>query len=121
MSDARHMVVKNDPPDRPRTLEISFVSLCLVVVGCAWAYIRLRALGTPIILHFSDFSGIDRIGTGADLLLYGGLGAVIVLMNGALAHTLSFRERFWSMVLSGATLLMAVLIFILFAVIISVN
>lgn len=96
-------------------------SLLLVVSGTLWAYFTLRHATTPLILHFSSASGIDRIGGPADLLRIGGMGTLMMLVNAAIGLVLAARERFLAWLVALATLFLAVLLFIFFAGIISVN
>lgn len=93
----------------------------LVVGGTAWAYFTLRNATTPLILHFSNAAGIDRIGTPEDLLRMGGLGLAIVAANALIALALAARDKFLAWLIALATLFLAILLFILFSVIISVN
>ncbi|MFH1246352.1 MAG: hypothetical protein V1489_01065 [Candidatus Liptonbacteria bacterium] len=97
------------------------VSFLLVASGFAWAYSALRSLQTPIILHFSNITGIDRIGGIEDVIEYGIFGMCVVLVNAAVGIALEPRDNFLSKTIALATLVMAILLFILFAVIISVN
>lgn len=96
-------------------------SLALVAAGWLWAHIRLQDLGTPLILHFSSLSGIDRIGTFTDLSAQAFLGVVLVLTNAVIGLALQPRDRFLARIVAASTFAMSCLLFILLAVIISVN
>lgn len=97
------------------------ISFVLVVSGFIWAYFSLRSLKTPFILHFSSLTGIDRIGTMQDVAAFGIFGMCLTIVNAAIGIALEPRDDFLAKVIALATLVMAVLLFILFAVIISVN
>jgi hypothetical protein len=107
--------------ERRGILLLSLISLFWVVCGWAWAYFRLRMLETPIILHFSTWEGIDRIGTITDIHKIGGIGLAIVLVNSFIALALAPRDRFLARMTALATFVMALLLFILFGAIIGVN
>jgi hypothetical protein len=101
---------------------ISFgISFCLVLFGFIWAYVSLSRLTTPIILHFSNATGIDRIGTMKDIVAMGAFGLLVVAINALFSISLEARDAFWARIVAVATLFMSVLLFILFSVIISVN
>ncbi len=107
--------------ERRGVLLLSFVSLFWIACGWAWAYFRLTTLTTPIILHFSAWEGIDRIGTILDIHKIGTIGLIIVLINSLIAFALAPRDRFLALMTASATFVMALLLFILFAAIIGVN
>lgn len=107
--------------DRRGVLLLSLVSLFWVACGWAWAYVRLRLLETPIILHFSTWEGIDRIGTIDDIHWIGGIGSLIIIVNSFIALALAPRDHFLARITAFATFVMALLLFILFASIIGVN
>lgn len=97
------------------------VSFILVLSVSAEAYFSLRNIGTPIVTHWNNYSGIDRIGTSDDLLRMAFFGIIIVAANGALGLVLEPRNKFAAWLVASATLLMSVLHFILFIAIMGVN
>jgi hypothetical protein len=96
-------------------------SLAFVLGGTIWAYFVLRGTNTPLIIHFNDISGISQTGGVTDLLWFGLTGVVVVAVNFFISLELEARDWFWGKLLAVATLLFALLIFIGFAAIISVN
>jgi len=100
---------------------LSAASLAFVLGGSVWAYFALRGTSTPLVLHFNDISGISQIGGIGDLLWFGATGLVVVLVNFFVALELEARDWFWGKLLATATLVFALLLFIGFAAIISVN
>ncbi|MBI2623349.1 MAG: hypothetical protein HYW65_02125 [Candidatus Liptonbacteria bacterium] len=96
-------------------------SLLLVAGGMAWGYFALRGIAQPLIIHFTERSGITEVGALSSVLLYGVFGLVVCIVNTAIAVPLLTRIRFLGHLLAGATFLVSVLIFIWFAAIISVN
>ncbi|MBU6501122.1 MAG: hypothetical protein KGJ89_04530 [Patescibacteria group bacterium] len=95
--------------------------LVLVLSGFFWAYISLRQVGWPIVVHFNNLAGINQIGGISELLYVGITGTVVVLVNSFISLELEERDGFWGKLLASATLLFGILIFIYFAAIISVN
>lgn len=89
--------------------------------GWLWAWFVLRAIRTPLILHFSDYTGINQIGGMAEVHGLGATGLVVVAVNFVLALQLRAREARWAWVLAGSTLFLAALLFTALAAIISVN
>lgn len=105
-----------------RLTVISFgISAALIMSGWIWAWVYLRRVEQPIILHFSSLSGIDLVGRAEELVAPAVLGMTVVGINFVLAMTLEERDWFLGKLLAGTTLAFAVLIFIGFAAIISVN
>lgn len=96
-------------------------SLILVFGGTIWAYVMLHALTQPLILHFSEYSGITKTGSIVDILGFGTFGVLLIAINFFLAINLQERERLLGKILTGATLFLAILIFITLSAIISVN
>jgi len=97
------------------------VSVLLVGGAMAWAYGAFRIVKGPLILHFDDLFGIDRIGGLGELLGMGVVGLVIVLTNFSIALVLDDRDWFLGKFLAAATVFLGILIFIGFAAIISAN
>jgi len=97
------------------------VSFLLALGGTAWVYAALRGAGGPLILHFNDISGITQIGSFDELVWVGVTGILIVILNFFIALELEARDWFWGKLLASGTLLLAILLFIGLAAIISVN
>lgn len=97
------------------------LSLAFVLGGALWAYFALRGFSEPFVLHFDDIIGITQIGGVEALAAAGFVGTIIVAINAVLAMELEQRERFLGRMIAGATLLFALLLFMGFAAIISVN
>ncbi|MDO8504692.1 MAG: hypothetical protein Q7S36_02455 [Candidatus Liptonbacteria bacterium] len=103
------------------TSAIFGLSFALVLWASLRAYFILRASSQPLILHFSEYAGITRIGSATDILLLGIFALTIILVNFALAMSLNAREGFLGKLITGATLFLAILTFIAISVILSVN
>jgi hypothetical protein len=108
------------------------IALAFVIGGCLWACAELGGVtGNPLILHFNDLTGITQVGGLATIVFMGVFGALVVLMNFAIA--LEFADRpgvaanssvhgqFFARFLAVITLAFAVLLFIAFAAIINAN
>jgi hypothetical protein len=100
----------------------SFGASALFVLG-GWlrTWLALRGIQSPLILHFSDYTGINQIGGMAQVHGLGITGAVIVGLNLLLARALQEHESRWARILAGATLFVSILLFMALAAIISVN
>lgn len=96
-------------------------SLLLVSAAWLWAWSALRQIEGPLIIHFSEYTGINQIGGLADIHGLGATGIVIVVLNFALALTLWPKEVRRAKLLAVAALFIAVLLFTALAAIISVN
>jgi hypothetical protein len=100
----------------------SAVALCFVLGGSLWAYFALSALGSgPVILHFNDIDGITSIGGLGVIIFMGIFGVLVTLMNFAIALEFEERDPFFGKFLASLTLVFAVLLFIAFVAILSVN
>lgn len=100
---------------------IFLVSFVFVLGAALWSYFALRTVGGPIILHFSNFSGITQIGDLSSLVLFGVGAIVVVVINFFIVLELEERDKFLGKLMAAATLIFALLIFIGFAAIIGVN
>lgn len=97
------------------------LSVALVLAGWLWAYVVLGDLDAPIIIHFTNTSGIDRIGTFSELNEIAFLGMLMVLIDSIITFVLWDRNRALAIYSLIFGLVLALLIFISFAAIISVN
>lgn len=75
----------------------------------------------PYILHFNDIDGITKVGGITNLILMGILGVFIVVLNFFIALELEARDKILGRMVAGLTLVMAILLFIGFVAILSVN
>lgn len=96
-------------------------SAILILLGFLWAYLALKDIPQPLILHFGKEEGITDTGSAAGLLGIAVIGWVMVAMNFVVARELERRGFFWSKVVAHATLFLSLLIFIAFWVIVRVN
>jgi len=96
-------------------------SFALILGGTLWAYGALRSVKGLLILHYSNTSGIDYIGSFEELFKISAIGAIAICMNFILALELEERDMFLARLLAGASVFIGLLIFIGFAAIISVN
>ena len=101
---------------------LSLIALFLVLGGFLWLWSALQAAGSgPFILNFNDIQGITRTGGMGDVLAMGILAVFIVVINFFLALELDKRDRMMGKILASLTLAGAILLFITFVAILSVN
>ncbi len=98
------------------------ISAFLTVAGFAWAMAVFSGSRTPLVLHFNDLQGITAFG-GIGMMVFAEIfGLIVVLVNGILAFALEGRNLpFFGKLTAILTLAFAVLLFIAFAAILSVN
>jgi len=102
-------------------ISIFILSFFLIIGGFSWAYFSLRNISQPLIIHFSDYTGINQKGSLRDLAFIAGISSLAVLVNFFLTIELEKKDRFLGKLVTVTTLLFGLLIFIGFRVIISVN
>jgi hypothetical protein len=97
-------------------------AIVIALAGFGWSYFSLRGIPNgAFILHFNDVSGITRVG-GTEIFSFMGIfGVLVTVMNFIIALEFDARDRFFGKYLAFATLVFAVLLFIAFWAIISVN
>lgn len=97
------------------------VAALFAASGWLWSWLALRDIRTPLILHFSDYTGISQIGGLAEIHGIGATGLTLVGVNFLLAVALRPRSPDWARFLAVATIFLAILLFMAMAAIISVN
>ena len=113
---------KKSPEPEDLFLYGSFaLSALFAIGGWVWAWLALRGIQTPLILHFSDYTGINQTGGIGEIHGLGATAVIIVGLNFFLARSLAEHDPRWARALAGATLFVAVLLFTALAAIISVN
>jgi hypothetical protein len=96
-------------------------SAAFVLGGFIWAMLALEKATGPLILHFNDLAGIAAVG-GIGTIVFGGVfGIVVVIVNGFIAIEFEERNPLFGKLIAILTLVFAVLLFIAFAAILSVN
>ena len=96
-------------------------SFALHLIITALMSVKFISRRESIVLHFDTYRGIDFVGGRTDL--FGALffGFIVLALNFLLADFLYPRDRFFSYVLSFASLLLAILIAVAMMVVYSVN
>ena len=103
-------------------ISVLFVlALLLIATGFLAVYLSLGDIAEPLILHWSEYTGIDEIGSVLDLGLIALTGFVLWFLNLILALVLERRNPMLGRVLACGTLFMTALLFLAFMAIISVN
>ena len=97
------------------------LSFILVIAACIRAYIALRNISQPLIVHFNNALGINQIGNLGDLAAVGIFGLVALALDFFISLELDERDSFLGKITAAVGLFLAVLIFIGFSAIISVN
>ena len=105
-----------------RLVSSSFIlSFIFVVSGFFWAWFSLGRTSNPVIVHFDDLYGITTA-TGRSIIVFAGIfGLAMVLINASLAFEFEERNSLFGKLTAILTLVLAVLLFIAFAAILSVN
>ena len=106
---------------RPTIILVFFLGLILVLGGWLWAILILGQIHQPLIVHFSSYTGITAIGGLSNFAYVAIFSLLVLVVNFCLALALEKRDQFWSKFMAITTLIYALLIFIGFAAIISVN
>jgi hypothetical protein len=96
-------------------------SAAFVFAGFLWAIIFFGRTSGPFILHFNDLAGITMVGKMGIIVFAGIFGIAVVLLNGVLALEFDERNLFFGKLAAVLTLVFAILLFIAFAAILSVN
>lgn len=96
-------------------------SFFLSIFSAIRGFLIHREAAQPLILHWSEYAGITRIGNSTDLLLLGLFGCILTGVNFIVGLTIEERDLFWGRVVAGATFFVSVLIFVAISAIINVN
>lgn len=92
----------------------------IILLAQGLALFFLRGESDTLVLRFTK-SGIDQFGNLWQLEGYGLIGLVVVAMNYCIAIELEERDWFWGKFVAAVTLGLAILLFVAFRAIISVN
>lgn len=96
-------------------------SAIFILAGFVWAIAVLGSTSGPLLLHFNDLQGITAASNVGIIVFMGIFGVVVLFLNGFSALELEERSPFFGKLTAVLTLVFAVLLFIAFAAIISVN
>lgn len=100
---------------------VFLLGFLLVIGGWIKAYIALRNISQPLIVHFNNAVGINQIGNLNDLAAVGIFGLAALGIDFFISLELDERDSFLGKITASAGLFLAILIFIGFSAIISVN
>lgn len=91
------------------------------VVSLGILLLNISRVSGPLILHFDAFHGVDLFGTVGDVTGIWVMAFLMIVVNVVLADVLYLRERVLSYAFIGINILISIFLFILMAVIASVN
>jgi len=96
-------------------------SLALGLIGFIWTIGALWNVSQSIVLHFNSYIGINHLGSLWQVVALGIFCLVILGINAVVAFALAERLSLWAEIIAWANIFFALLLFIAFQVIISVN
>ncbi|MEK7630192.1 MAG: hypothetical protein AAB432_02290 [Patescibacteria group bacterium] len=102
-------------------LVLTAISAGLFLISGFVVFFNLGGLPSTIILHFDSFRGVDVFGAPSDLSWIWLTGFVAFIVNTFLAYQFFYRQRFISIIFFSFNILIAFIILIALATIISVN
>jgi len=97
------------------------LSLGIIAFSFVIAFVGLRDSGGVLIMHFSNFRGIDFLGSRTDVLSILLAGCAITVINFLLTKEFFARFQFLALLIAFFNVFLVTLIFISVAVIITVN
>ena len=100
------------------SLTLGFV---FVFGGWLWVYLKLRVIEMPVVILYNEVEGVTRAGEVGEFLKVLVFGLLVLVINFFISAELEERSQFWARLSSIFTVFLAVLIFIYFAAIVSVN
>ncbi len=102
-------------------LVLNILSLIVLFITLILIILNKESLNQPIILHYDSFGGIDLFGTPNDLWGIWLAGLVTGVVNVFLGAAFFYRERILTYLFLGANVVIAILVLVAVANIISVN
>lgn len=99
----------------------AFASALVVSGGWLWARAALGGVKEPLILHYANRGGITQTGSFSSLTAVFLVAILVIIVNSTIAFGLEERDLILGKLVSFSTLFLAILMFIGFAAIISVN
>lgn len=102
-------------------LVLSGLSGIAILGSLILAFLKLKGLSYPLVLHFDIFRGVDFLGDTTDFwgIWLGGFACII--LNFFLGEVMFKKERVLSYVFLAINLLLALLLFIITAIVIGAN
>lgn len=97
------------------------LSLIFLLASAVFIFFNTDKMGSPLILHFDIYRGVDLMGEITDLWMILASGLLAILINSVLAEVFFYRKRILSYFLAGVNIFIGLLVLIAVAVIISVN
>jgi hypothetical protein len=103
------------------TVGVAVLGASLAIYGAVQAILDASALDVPIVLRLGDRYSVIAIGSIWELGLFGGLLAILLVINVLLVWQLERRDWLWGKVVALLTLIMGALLFWAFQGMIAVN
>jgi len=110
------MIFKEKPLFITTILSASLLLLSLLLI-----ILNIHKVGSPVILHFDIFRGIDLFGNKIDIWFFWLSSLLIAFLNSALGEIFFYKERILSYLLVSSNLLFALITLVAVGVIITVN
>jgi hypothetical protein len=114
-------MTKKEISERKFIIAAFAISFLLVAASWVWAFVYMRGIKQPLVVHFDSFTGINQIGSLATLTGMSITALVALAVDLLLAWEMEKRDSFLGKFLAGFALFFSLLIFLGFSAIISVN
>ncbi|MEK9194692.1 MAG: hypothetical protein AAB884_02675 [Patescibacteria group bacterium] len=102
-------------------LVLSIISGAFFLFSFLLIVLNIGGFGSPVILHYDVFRGIDLFGDKFDVWAIWITGFLLGILNIILSNTFFYRERVLSYLFIAVNLLISILILVVSGVIVSVN
>ena len=94
---------------------ISLISFFMVLLNL------IGMVNRPIVMHFDDINGITQMGAFNDIIFITITGIIVTIINFFIALEIRKKDVFLAKIISIASILFAVLLFIAFTAILTMN
>lgn len=101
---------------------LNYIAIGVSLISFFSVFFALISLSNrPLVIHFDDINGITKMGNFTDIILIAVTGIIITILNFFISIKIEKRDKFLAKVISIVSILFAVLLFIAFTAILTMN
>jgi hypothetical protein len=101
---------------------LNYVAISISLVSFFFVFFNLINLfNRSLVVHFDDINGVTKMGNFTDIILIAVTGIIVTVLNFFISIEVEKKDKFLARIISIVSILFAVLLFIAFTAILTMN
>lgn len=101
---------------------LNYIAIGISLISFFLVFFNLISLSNrPLVIHFDDINGVTKMGNFTDIISIAATGIIVTVLNFFISIEVEKKDKFLARIISVVSILFAVLLFIAFTAILTMN